>query len=104
MESDRDILEDEVITDVDDNTDVRETVGPSASKRKTKGAATYETTNDTSWETSFPIRSVKGNKHSFLCIPCNKIIVSCSHQGKADVRVHCDSHTYKKLVTVKETV
>ena len=87
MESDRDILVDEVITVMDDNT-----VGPPSSKRKKKGAATYETTYDTSWETSFPIRSVKGNKHSFLCIPCNKII-SCSHQGKADVRVHCDSQT-----------
>ena len=78
MGSDRDIIEDEVITVEDDNKDVLETVGPSSSKRKEKGAATYETTYDSSWKTSYPIRSVKGNKHSFLCIPCNKII-SCSH-------------------------
>ena len=98
MGSDRDILADEVTTVMDDNTDVRETVGPSSSKRKKTGSATNDTTYDTSWETSFPIQSVKGNKHSFLCIPCNKII-SCSHQGKADARVYCDT-----CVTVKETV
>ena len=42
MESERDILADEVITVMDDNSYVRETVGPSSSKRKKKGAATTE--------------------------------------------------------------
>ena len=74
MESDGDILVDEVFTVVDDIMDVRETVGPSSSKRNKKGAATYETTYDTLWETGFPIRSLKEINTLFCASLATKLL------------------------------
>lgn len=47
-----------------------------------------------SWKENFPVEAVAGDKYKFRCIPCKKVL-SCSHQGVTDVKVHCGSELHK---------
>jgi hypothetical protein len=49
------------------------------------------------WEKLYPVRNVKNDPHSFLCISCNKQI-SCSHQGLKDIKDHCSREAHKVQV------
>lgn len=65
--------------------------------RKYAGAAKYKCSYKKEWETEYPIQQVTGDQYKFRCIPCQRII-SCDHQGKKDVSIHCDTDTHKRSI------
>jgi len=72
---------------------------PESSKRRKLaycGAAKYPSKFKSEWTTSYPIKPVRNDQHSFFCVPCNKTI-GCGHQGLKDVKDHCATDTHKRL-------
>ena len=67
-----------------------------ANKRKNKkslnGAGTYKTKYYSSWDSDYPVKTVKDD--IYKCVPCIKTL-SCEHQGLADVKLHCSRDSHK---------
>lgn len=67
-------------------------------KRKFAGAAKFKTRFQPSWTKKWPcIVGVTGSDYEFKCTVCCKII-SCSHQGEADVSRHLEGAKHKERV------
>ena len=65
-------------------------------KRKFAGAAKFKTRFNPSWTKKWPcIVRVTGSDYEFKCTVCCKII-SCSHQGEADVSRHLEGAKHKE--------
>ena len=77
---------------------------PVLKKAKGKpGAVTYKSKYNDEWASLYPIRLANGNEFVFYRIPCKKNI-SCSHQGLADVKQHCNGKVHMKMASsIKES-
>ena len=76
---------------------------PKRAKAARSGAARYNCRYNEDWKKDFPFieRGKTDRQHSFYCKMCKKD-VSCSHQGKADVKRHEKSSCHAKNVSVIE--
>ena len=64
---------------------------------KFTGAFRYKTRFSQEWKELWPfVLAVPGNPHSFRCNVCSKIL-SCAHQGAADVKDHTATKTHQYL-------
>ena len=73
-----------------------------SSQKTHVGAAKYQSTFNSEWYKTYPIKTVKNDKHTFFCIPCAKSL-SCSHQGIKDVKVHCTRQIHRKNVQTSKS-
>ena len=87
-------------TDSDRDCDLPE---PAAKKKKFTGSSKYKTKFSEDWRKIWPfVSAVPGSPHGFRCNVCSKIL-SCGHQGAADVKDHIATQSHQKLAKTLAT-
>ena len=70
-------------------------------RTKFTGAAIYKTKFNKDWAKKYPfLCAVETDPSSYRCNICSRIL-SCSHQGEADVKHHISSSNHMQLVKVQ---
>ena len=64
-------------------------------KRSLSGAATYKSRFKKDWTKLYPVSEVQNSPGEFRCNVCS-CVVSCSHQGEADVKRHVEGPIHQK--------
>ena len=64
-------------------------------KRSLSGAATYTSQFKKDWTKLYPVSEVRNSPGEFRCNVCSGV-VSCPHQGEADVKRHMEGPIYQK--------
>ena len=64
-------------------------------KRRLSGAATYKSWFKKDWTKLYPVSEVQNSSGEFCCNVCS-CVVSCSHQGKANVKCHVEGPIHQK--------
>ena len=62
---------------------------PKKVKRSLSGEATYKSWFKKDWAKFYPLSEVQNSSGEFCCNVCS-CVVSCSHQGQADVKHHVE--------------
>ena len=68
---------------------------PKKAKRSLSGAATYISRFKKDWTKLFPLSEVQNSPGEFRCNVCS-CVVSCSHQGEANVKRHVEGPIHQK--------
>ena len=64
-------------------------------KRSLSGTATYKSRFKKDWTKLYPVSEVQNSPGEFRCNVCS-CVVSCSHQGEADVKRHVEGPIHQK--------
>ena len=90
-------------TDSSDSLDEEHDIPSAPKKSKYTGAYKYKTKFSADWKKSWQfISSVPGNPHQFRCNICAKVL-SCAHQGVADVKAHIAKQSHQTLAKQSQT-
>ena len=68
---------------------------PKKAKRSLSGAATYKSRFKKDWTKLHPVSEVQNSPREFRCNICS-CVLSCSHQGEADVKRHVEGPIHQK--------
>ena len=68
---------------------------PNKAKRSLSDAATYKSRFKKDWTKLYPVSKVQNSPGEFRCNVCS-CVVSCSHQGEADVKRHVEGPIHQR--------